>query len=459
LPPLSIVGNPNSSGGNQPQEPMNASQTKAILNYTAADIAAGTFPGAMIFAAGTNFTAQVNIDGSSSLCMVGAPGTNRPIAFYSTPTANGERWIVYATGDPEGGSNAGSNFAIGRYSDTGVFIENTLSINRASGLVNVSGAGGLNVVGPTSFQKPVTISGNLVVATSGSSISITGANAQWKPIYFNTSNINRWAIGANATNEGGSNAGSDFQILRYADASGGPIDAPLTITRSTGNVAINSLSVGTFAVSGSATVPTPSAFDTSQAVANMAMISQRGMTAGPLIVSTTDCYPNAGYTGKMIWMANPGTVFLPGDAGGSAGTYIIFNGSTGIVGIAGSGIPNLNPGEGVILIGNNAGSYYPVGMYAKAGPSGYAAKGNITSGGGVNSITNASVSRASVGVYNVTLNPGMANTTYIVQATCQGGGTSTHGILVNISSPTAFQVVTSINGAASDCAFSFIVFA
>jgi hypothetical protein len=50
-----------------------------------------------------------------------------------------------------------------------------------------------------------------------------------------SNSANRWTVGADATAETGSNAGSDYVIARFNDA-GTQIDVPVLITRSTGIV-------------------------------------------------------------------------------------------------------------------------------------------------------------------------------------------------------------------------------
>lgn len=65
---------------------------------------------------------------------------NRIVMFQ---TAGQNRWAVYTDGTAEGGSNAGSNFAIARYDDTGTnIVGNPISIARATGTVTI-GVGGL----------------------------------------------------------------------------------------------------------------------------------------------------------------------------------------------------------------------------------------------------------------------------------------------------------------------------
>ena len=71
---------------------------------------------------------------------------------------------------------------------------------------------------------------------------IDGAAATVRPLYFSTAFTTagaagyRWLIGANATAEAGSNAGSDLTVTPYSDA-GTALAAAVTVTRATGAVA------------------------------------------------------------------------------------------------------------------------------------------------------------------------------------------------------------------------------
>lgn len=79
-----------------------------------------------------------------------------------------------------------------------------------------------------------TLTGTLTV--SGGQ-AINGPTSTWKPISFNTSNSQRWQIGADNGGESGSNAGSNFAIVSYAD-SGAPLATAMSITRATGAMAL-----------------------------------------------------------------------------------------------------------------------------------------------------------------------------------------------------------------------------
>ena len=65
-----------------------------------------------------------------ALVINGAAGTNRTINFRS---ANSERWILHTTSAAEGGSNAGSDIALNRYSDAGTYIDQPLRVARSTG--------------------------------------------------------------------------------------------------------------------------------------------------------------------------------------------------------------------------------------------------------------------------------------------------------------------------------------
>lgn len=69
-------------------------------------------------------------------------------------------------------------------------------------------------------------------------LNLSHAAGQMRDLRFQTATVDRWAVRARATAEGGSNAGSDFEIRRYTDA-GAEIDAPIQIARQSGVVSIN----------------------------------------------------------------------------------------------------------------------------------------------------------------------------------------------------------------------------
>jgi hypothetical protein len=69
-------------------------------------------------------------------------------------------------------------------------------------------------------------------------LAIDAPNGRNRVLAFATSGSLRWVSYVSGTAETGANAGSDYAIQRYNDA-GVAIDAPVTITRSTGNITLN----------------------------------------------------------------------------------------------------------------------------------------------------------------------------------------------------------------------------
>lgn len=74
----------------------------------------------------------------ASLALQGTAGTARAV-FYQTGTLN--RWIMGANTTAEGGANAGSDFDLSAYDDTGLsLLGNWLHVARATGAVSMPGA-------------------------------------------------------------------------------------------------------------------------------------------------------------------------------------------------------------------------------------------------------------------------------------------------------------------------------
>lgn len=117
------------------------------------------------------------------------------------------RWNVACDSLTETGSNVGSNFVIARFDDGGNLLSIPVVINRATGSTTIA---------------------------NGVALDNTVASNQ-RILTMKTSGSLRWSMGANATAEGGSNAGSNLDVVRYTDA-GAVIDTPVSINRATGAV-------------------------------------------------------------------------------------------------------------------------------------------------------------------------------------------------------------------------------
>ncbi len=82
----------------------------------------------------------------AKLILNSAAGQNRWIRFN---TAGVQRWIVIADGGAESGSDAGSDFVIGRYNDAGAYQGGWLTVLRSSGQATVNGNFRIFKVGST----------------------------------------------------------------------------------------------------------------------------------------------------------------------------------------------------------------------------------------------------------------------------------------------------------------------
>lgn len=162
--------------------------------------------------------------------VVAAPGfvveNTPPGASNIVGTVGGEiRWQVsLANGEAETGANAGSNFGIYSYDDTGALLGNPLIINRATG--------------QAIFAEPLMVTS--IAAGRGGALTLEGVPGTNRVIEA-TSNPGglRWGIMlASAGVESGGDAGSDFQIFSYTDV-GVFKDAPLQINRSSGVAAFS----------------------------------------------------------------------------------------------------------------------------------------------------------------------------------------------------------------------------
>lgn len=108
----------------------------------------------------------------------------------------------------------------------------------ANGGITINATGGVNSLA-TINAPGMTVGGN---AVSNPVLHINGVKATTRYVQFDTAGSNRWRVTMNATDETGSNVGSDFQLVRYSDAAAN-LGAPLTIARSTGNATFgNSIS-------------------------------------------------------------------------------------------------------------------------------------------------------------------------------------------------------------------------
>lgn len=127
-----------------------------------------------------------------------------------TPVKN--RWGMFlGNNTSESGGNAGSDFQIWRYDDAGAAIQAALTISRATGAMTVSQ--NLNLTAPASTDYAL-LSGS----RNNGSNSLPTLRLLGNTVVSGVGKA-RWAMDlGNATNETGSNNGSDFSLYSYNDA-------------------------------------------------------------------------------------------------------------------------------------------------------------------------------------------------------------------------------------------------
>lgn len=148
---------------------------------------------------------------------------------------------------------------------------------------------------------------SVVCCTNGQEMRLTSPNGEEKRLVFSRDaegdpQYRRWAIRSTSKSETGSNAGSNWQLVRYDDA-GTLVDTPITVSRSTGNV---TLGPGFVARRGSASASSLSLNSTSPgggigvvAVGNAATAPASNPTGGGVLYAEG---------GALKWRGSNGTI-------------------------------------------------------------------------------------------------------------------------------------------------------
>jgi hypothetical protein len=136
------------------------------------------------------------------------------------------RWAFGADNATETGSNAGTNYRIGRCSDAGALIDTPFSITRATGLITFGSSAGFTSVGPGKF------------AYSNATVVINDTSASNQAgLYFQANGVNAWNVIGNFSSS------SQYAIGRYV--AGVYQDQPFVIDNATGNITMTAnLTVG-----------------------------------------------------------------------------------------------------------------------------------------------------------------------------------------------------------------------
>lgn len=118
--------------------------------------------------AGGTMTGALTLNNGSVLTLNAAAGNDRVIRGK---TNGADRWALLLSGaGSETGGNAGSDFAVLRYSDGGSYMDAPLGISRATGKVTLSATdinGNLGVAGTLNTAGNITTAGTLSLGTFG----------------------------------------------------------------------------------------------------------------------------------------------------------------------------------------------------------------------------------------------------------------------------------------------------
>jgi hypothetical protein len=341
-------------------------------------------------------------------------------------TAGVSRWqILLGDGNPETGSNVGSDFYIHRFDDAGAPFPPSMSIQRSTGYIN--------------FKGLIYSTGNIEVAGANADVTVNKTAGTGATFTGKVSGLARWQlVMGNSTAESGSNAGSDFGIARFTD-SGAYIDAPFFMTRSTGQISISTVM----------TVPTPAAGSNTSQVANTAFVTAAVATGVSAYLPlsggtiTGNLYVNTG--GLSINSTYP-AINLNKSTGGAVANQI--QGST-----AGLARWLIQPGTAAGETGSNVGSDFGIYRYADDGsyideplaisrPTGImylnktpvfptmATSDNSTSGATtafVKAVTAGGYLPLTGGVLSGNLYINAANSSLVLTKTASGGSTDIYG--------------------------------
>jgi len=294
---------------------------------------------------------NLRFDGAASVARVRIDADTNVARIFSFATNDVARWALRVDGT-ESGSNAGSDFAIRRYSDAGAFVDSPFSIIRSTG--------------QTFVGTQTTASGKLVINTSSSDahLQVIGANSpSFRLDNAGTGATQRFAIGlATATNNfiQGSAAGN----ICITTASANPLlfgmwqttNASEVMRISTGS----NLLIGSTTDSGEKLQVTGNAKITGATTINAATSGSGGVslivtdtnstvgTTAKFSFQTTDFIINTGLAGTNI--SNQSRSYIGFLAGSNRLTLGGSNSNSGMTGVNAIGNSDLGNGLGFAIV-------------------------------------------------------------------------------------------------------------
>ncbi|WP_328344778.1 right-handed parallel beta-helix repeat-containing protein [Micromonospora sp. NBC_00421] len=189
---------------------------------------------------------------------------------------------------PEYGLYAGAganrvSIAGGHYLGTTAAIQDTaLVVARAPG----TNLGTVNVS-----------TGAITMSTSDRAVIVGNQGAAREVLFSTRGGGIRWATRATGTSESGSNAGSDFAVVRHSDA-GAELDSPLTISRATGDTVLGaSLDVVAQALG----LPTPRSVGLAAWSFDPANVAQGKTTTSGTVYLVAVYVPRSVSVTKIMW--------------------------------------------------------------------------------------------------------------------------------------------------------------
>lgn len=130
---------------------------------TAAKVADGIVAPAKLTTGAPSWDSSGNLTASGTVQATGetkTTGTAATLRGYSIRTAGTARWLLAGDTTAEGGSNAGTDFVLRRYSDAGSLLGTAITVTRSTGAV--------------SLEAGLTIGGNLTLSSDAAFASASG---------------------------------------------------------------------------------------------------------------------------------------------------------------------------------------------------------------------------------------------------------------------------------------------
>jgi hypothetical protein len=100
-------------------------------------------------------------------------GFEKALEFSNDTDGVNRRWKIRTTSEAESGSNAGSNFHIARYDDTGTLVDAPIQVARSNGQVTIGGTGGTSSGAVVNRNGGIALTVN-ALAAGGQGILVNG---------------------------------------------------------------------------------------------------------------------------------------------------------------------------------------------------------------------------------------------------------------------------------------------